>query len=96
MMRKEGCCAPCVVSHVIQRDKDIMFGVGVCVFKPTKKHMIKQVCSVLSSLEEHMKMVCNMLSTLNKCRNPTLAKCGGEAQHLEKVRIWSSPGLPNV
>jgi hypothetical protein len=30
------------------------------------------------------------------CRNPTLAKCGGEAQHLEKVRIWSPPGLPNV
>jgi hypothetical protein len=27
------------------------------------------------------------------CRNPTLAKCGGEAQHLEKVRIWSPPGL---
>jgi hypothetical protein len=25
-----------------------------------------------------------------------LAKCGGEAQHLEKVRIWSPPGLPNV
>jgi hypothetical protein len=22
-----------------------------------------------------------------KCRNPTLAKCGGEAQHLEKVGI---------
>jgi hypothetical protein len=31
-----------------------------------------------------------------KCRNPTLAKCGGEAQHLEKVRSWSPPGLPNV
>jgi hypothetical protein len=31
-----------------------------------------------------------------RCRNPTLAKCGGEAQHLEKVRIWSPPGLPNV
>jgi hypothetical protein len=30
------------------------------------------------------------------CRNPTLAKCGGEAQHLEKVMIWSPPGLPNV
>ncbi len=30
------------------------------------------------------------------CRNPTLVKCGGEAQHLEKVRIWSPPGLPNV
>jgi hypothetical protein len=32
----------------------------------------------------------------DRCRNPTLAKCGGEAQHLEKVRIWSPPGLPNV
>jgi hypothetical protein len=30
------------------------------------------------------------------CRNPTLAKCGGEAQHLEKVRIWSPLGLLNV
>jgi len=30
------------------------------------------------------------------CRNPTLAKCGGEAQHLEKLEIWSPPGLPNV
>jgi hypothetical protein len=37
-----------------------------------------------SSLEEHA------------CRNPNLAKCGGEAQHLEKLRIWSPPGLPNV
>jgi hypothetical protein len=31
-----------------------------------------------------------------KCRNPTLAKCGGEAQHLERLRIGSPPGLPNV
>jgi hypothetical protein len=31
-----------------------------------------------------------------KCRNPTLAKCGGEAQHLEKLEIWSPPELPNV
>jgi hypothetical protein len=30
------------------------------------------------------------------CRNPTLAKCAGEAQHLERLRIWSPPGLPNV
>jgi hypothetical protein len=30
-----------------------------------------------------------------KCCNPTLAKCGGEAQHLEKLRIWSPLGLPN-
>jgi hypothetical protein len=30
------------------------------------------------------------------CRNPTLAKCGGEAQHLEKLEVESLPGLPNV
>jgi hypothetical protein len=30
------------------------------------------------------------------CRNPSLAKCGGEAQHLEKLGIWSPLGLPNV
>jgi hypothetical protein len=29
-------------------------------------------------------------------RNPTLAKCGGEAQHLEKLEVWSPPGLLNV
>jgi hypothetical protein len=33
---------------------------------------------------------------LDSCRNPNLAKCGGEAQHLEKLGIWSPPGLPNV
>jgi hypothetical protein len=31
-----------------------------------------------------------------ECRNPTLAKCRGEAQHLEKLGIWSPLGLPNV
>jgi hypothetical protein len=25
-----------------------------------------------------------------------LAKCGGESQHLEKVRTCSPPGFPNV
>jgi hypothetical protein len=30
------------------------------------------------------------------CRNPTLAKCGDEAQHLEKLGIWSPLGLSNV
>jgi hypothetical protein len=25
-----------------------------------------------------------------------LAKCGGEAQHLEKLEVWSPPRLPNV
>jgi len=38
-------------------------------------------------------LICQQLM---QCRNPTLAKCGGEAQHLEKVRSWSPLGLPNV
>jgi hypothetical protein len=37
-----------------------------------------------------------IIMDMRQCRNPTLAKCGGEAQHLEKVRIWSPPGLPNI
>ncbi len=32
----------------------------------------------------------------HNCRNPTLAKCGGEAQHLEKLEVGSLPGLPTV
>jgi len=30
------------------------------------------------------------------CCNPTLAKCGGEAQHLEKLEVRSLAGLLNV
>jgi len=33
---------------------------------------------------------------VHACCNPTLAKCGGEAQHLEKWEVWSPPGLLNV
>jgi hypothetical protein len=35
-------------------------------------------------------------SSGGECRNPTLAKCGGEAQHLEKLEVVNLPGLPNV
>jgi hypothetical protein len=33
---------------------------------------------------------------VTKCRNPTLAKCGGEAQHLQSWEIWNPPGLLNI
>jgi hypothetical protein len=33
---------------------------------------------------------------LKICCNPTLAKCEGEAQHLEKLEVGSLLGLPNV
>jgi len=47
-------------------------------------------------LEFHINMYSFSLSKYIICRNPTLAKCGGEAQHLEKLKIWSPLGLLNV
>jgi hypothetical protein len=38
----------------------------------------------------------NNVAVASYCRNPNLAKCGGEAQHLEKLGIWSPPRLLNV
>jgi hypothetical protein len=35
----------------------------------------------------HMASSCEATNWYSICRNPTLAKCGGEAQHLEKVGI---------
>ncbi len=35
-------------------------------------------------------------SSGGECRNTILAKCGGEAQHLEKLGTWSPPGLLNI
>jgi len=37
-----------------------------------------------------------MFRVNSKCRNPTLAKCWGEAQLLEKLEVWSPRGLLNV
>jgi len=54
-------------------------------------HKIK--CARIQSLH-HSDM--NVRLKIHECRNPTLAKCGGEAQHLEKLGIWSPPRLPNV
>ncbi len=47
-------------------------------------------------LEFHINMYSFSLSKYIIYRNPTLAKCGGEAQHLEKLKIWSPLGLLNV
>jgi len=45
-------------------------------------------------LEQNVKLSANEGDIM--CRNPTLAKCGGEAQHLEKLEVRSLAGLPNV
>jgi len=58
-------------------------------------HCMCKHCRIVvlhTSLE--MFTLCLIIERL--CRNPNLAKCGGEAQHLEKLGIWSPPGLPNV
>jgi len=60
------------------------------------KLAVKQALELLTpssfqSSETQNFIACNLF-----CRNLTLAKCGGEAQHLEKLEVWSPPGLPNV
>jgi hypothetical protein len=55
---------------------------------PDSIYQITDTNHVTTSAKEFLK--------ISSCRNPTLAKCGGEAQHLEKLGIWSPPGLPNV
>jgi hypothetical protein len=47
-------------------------------------------------LIQRISIIFQEVSPSGICRNPSLAKCGGEAQHLEKLGIWSPPGLPNV
>jgi hypothetical protein len=42
-----------------------------------------------SNIEETtiIDIITQQKTTIDECRNPTLAKCGGEAQHLEKLRF---------
>jgi hypothetical protein len=40
----------------------------------------------IGSVNGHHNLRSNKIHDL-KCRNPTLAKCGGEAQHLEKLGV---------
>jgi hypothetical protein len=49
-----------------------------------------------SKIETQLAIASGTKALHDVCRNPTLAKCGGEAQHLEKLEIWSPLGLPNV
>ncbi len=63
------------------------------------KHVIRIKKGVDTTNLTCNELIMKIMQSLFKgsyCRNPTLAKCGGEAQHLEKVRIWSPPGLLNV
>ncbi len=53
------------------------------------------ISMTISTFSQHL-ILNTLLKCCKSCRNPTLAKCGGEAQHLEKVRISSPPRLPNV
>jgi len=49
-----------------------------------------------SGTDEHCKHFIDALLLHEACRNPTLAKCGGEAQHLEKLEVESPSRLLNV
>ncbi len=43
-------------------------------------------CPIMNTMNVHDISYEHVVGGTN-CRNPTLAKCGGEAQHLEKVGI---------
>jgi hypothetical protein len=62
--------------------EDTLFFKDLVVPKPEERHvLVKNIHKEIGHFS---------------CRNPTLAKCGGEAQHLEKLEVGSLPGLPNV
>jgi hypothetical protein len=61
-----------------------------------KDETLKMLYRRFLKIKEDIESITDPKAAHQYCRNPTLAKCGGEAQQLEKVRIWSPPGLPNV
>jgi hypothetical protein len=73
--------------------KNIIMSIGHVVELSFSKDTNGFVTHVLFRVELHNTFITTFYF---KCRNPTLAKCGGEAQHLEKLGIWSPTGLPNV
>jgi len=82
----------------------VMLAMGKkCLAESMKKWLLRnqpyEVASFLPPVQPSLETAPQFASTCAlqaECRNPTLAKCGGEAQHLEKLEIWSPPGLPNV
>ncbi len=57
----------------------------IVISQQTQNDLIEWLAPLKGKLCSRMlgwKLACFLL-----CRNPTLAKCGGEAQHLEKVGI---------
>ncbi len=54
----------------------------IVIFRLCPCHSLRLLIYSLSNKDNIAYVQC-----LHLCRNPTLAKCGGEAQHLEKVGI---------
>jgi hypothetical protein len=67
------------------------------IFLPYGLLILREFCeAILSQVKIEVTWAFVIITRLWHCRNPNLAKCAGEAQHLERVGIWSPPGLPNV
>ncbi len=69
-----------------------------CKLLITSRFPLKGLPAIRIKVDEQSNEVlgAKLLASKAAYRNPNLAKCGGEAQHLEKLGIWSLPGLPNV
>jgi hypothetical protein len=47
--------------------------------------MVKSTCMFYATNHQNVTKKTTMVEEYIDCRNPNLAKCGGEAQHLEKL-----------
>jgi hypothetical protein len=78
--------------HLVRDSKELKISCNTCPYGVATNDL-KQVKDLPSFLFKLLKC---LQFKVEHCRNPTLAKCGGEAQHLEKLEVWSPSGLPNV
>jgi len=86
------------IRHMHELDRVCQFVMGLPTWAKRKleESWPALLSETITKVENFLDVGWSDKSGFKKCRNPTLAKCGGEAQHLEKLGIWSPSGLPNV
>ncbi len=85
--------------HGIELDNRWVVPHNVYLSTKYNAHINVEVCNNIRAVKYLFKYVYkghDRVTIEISCCNPTLAKCGGEAQHLEKLEVGSLPGLPNV
>jgi hypothetical protein len=68
-------------------DPNFTIGSLLSFFLTLEKALACESKMLFEYLTQNVLFTCLLQNKYHCCRNPTLAKCGGEAQHLEKVGI---------